>query len=629
MKKIGILIVSFVLWIPCICKASQVDYKIEHFYVDATILSDGDLLVKELIVLDGKFNGYIRELAYKNPRLDGKDFSNHVLYNAHDIEEIELAAKKVGNVTFDTLYDTDFDVLKNYSGSSHRYEKRNLDEKNGYSYKMYYAANKESVAFRLTYKVKDVIVMHEDVSELYWTFIGEGFLDSIHDLKIKVALPYEDTSNLFRVWAHGDVAGEVQKEGHQTIVASMDSLDKKSAVDLRATFSSSVLDSSQVVKKSHQKAFDEIIKVEMERAEEANRFRAHIKFVYHFVKFSSLAYVVLLILVWIYVFLKYDKEYKSLFNLAYNREFIDDYNVEVVDYLMNKSITPNALSASILNLVYKKVIKFEAMESQKKHKDYVFTLIGDTSHLNDTEKYLVEFLFNKVGNQTTFTTIELQAYAKGEKTMDAFCLSYTTWKNKVKADGKREGFFENALAPKIIGIVFLFLSILIIIFAFANVVVSVYPFISLFFGFVFFVYTLVFTKKTKKGIEHYRKWKAFKKFLEDFGTFSTKELPEFILWERYMVYATVFGIAQKVSKVMNVKMQELNSDGHLGDLSLSYYDFYMFRSINDIVHTTMNANTTAITAARVQSKSSSGSGFGGGFSSGSGFGGGGGGGHGF
>ncbi len=629
MKKIWILIVSFVLWIPCICKASQVDYEIEHFYVDATILSDGDLLVKELIVLDGKFNGYIRDLVYKNPRLNGDDFSNNILYNASDIEEIEVAAKKVSSVTFNTLNDTDFDVLKNYSSTSHRYEKRSLDENNGYSYKMYYASNKESVAFRLTYKVKDAIVMHEDVSELYWTFIGEGFLDPIHDLKIKVALPYEDSSDLFRVWAHGDVAGEVQKEGHQTIVASIDSLDKKSAVDLRATFSSSVLDSSQVVKKSHQKAFDEIIKVEMERAEEANRFRAHIKFVHHFVKFSSLLYVVLLILVWIYVFLKYDKEYKSLFTLSYNREFIDDYNVEVVDYLMNKSVTPNALSASILNLIYKKVIKFEAMESQKKNKDYVFTLIGDTAHLNDTEKYLVDFLFNKVGNQTTFTTIELQAYAKGEKTMDAFCLSYTTWKNKVKADGKREGFFEDSLAPKIIGIVFLFLSILIIIFSFSNVVVSVYPFISLFCGFVFFVYTLVFTKKTKKGIEHYRKWKAFKKFLEDFGTFDTKELPEFILWERYMVYATVFGIAQKVSKVMNVKMQELNSDGHLGELSMSYYDFYMFRSINDIVHTTMNVNTTAITAARVQSKSSSGSGFGGGFSSGGGFGGGGGGGHGF
>ncbi len=96
-----------------------------------------------------------------------------------------------------------------------------------------------------------------------------------------------------------------------------------------------------------------------------------------------------------------------------------------------------------------------------------------------------------------------------------------------------------------------------------------------------------------------------------------------------MVYATVFGIAEKVSKVMDVKMQELNPNATLDGYSISYYDFYMFRSINDMVHSTMNANTSAITAARVQSSNSSGSGFGGGFSSGGGFGGGGGGGHGF
>ena len=629
MKKIWVLIICLVLCVPCLCRASKVDYEIEHFYVEATVLNDGDLLVKELIVLDGTFNGYTRDLVYRNDRLDGDDFANNVLYNARDIEEIEVAAKKVSTVTFDTLHDTDFDVLKNNSSINYRYEKSFLDNKNGYSYKMYYGSNREKVAFRLTYKVKDALVMHEDVSELYWTFIGDGFLDSIHDLKIEVSLPFEDSSDLFRVWAHGDVAGEIKKEGNKKLVASIDSLDKRSAVDLRTTFSSSLLNSSLVAKKSHQKALDKIIEVETKRAEEANRYRAKIKFIFNFIKFSSVFYIILLILAWIIVYLKYDKEYESLFNLQYNREFIDDYNVEVVDYLMNKSITPNALSASILNLVYKKVIKFEAIESQKKKKDYVFTLVGETTHLNETEKYLVDFLFNKVGNQTTFTTIELQAYAKGEKTMDLFCSSYTAWKNKVIADGKREHFFEDSIAPKVIGTVFLMLSILILIFAFTNVVISVYPFISLFFGFIFFTYTLVFTKKTKKGIEHYRKWKAFKKFLEDFGTFETKELPEFILWERYMVYATVFGIAEKVSKVMNVKMQELNPNDTLDGYSISYYDFYTFRSINDMVHSAMNANTTAITAARVQSSSSSGSGFGGGFSSGGGFGGGGGGGHGF
>ena len=54
-------------------------------------------------------------------------------------------------------------------------------------------------------------------------------------------------------------------------------------------------------------------------------------------------------------------EYESDFISDYYREFIEDYNVEVVDYIMNKNITPNAMTASIMNLIYKKNIKAEKM----------------------------------------------------------------------------------------------------------------------------------------------------------------------------------------------------------------------------------------------------------------------------
>jgi ribonucleoside-diphosphate reductase alpha chain len=40
-------------------------------------------------------------------------------------------------------------------------------------------------------------------------------------------------------------------------------------------------------------------------------------------------------------------------------------NVEVIDYLMNSNITPNAMSASIMNLIYKKNIKAEKILEQK------------------------------------------------------------------------------------------------------------------------------------------------------------------------------------------------------------------------------------------------------------------------
>ena len=73
--------------------------------------------------------------------------------------------------------------------------------------------------------------------------------------------------------------------------------------------------------------------------------------------FGTIAFYILLVLGFVYVYLKYDKELKSDFNHKYNRDFIDDYNVEVVDYLMNHNVTENALSASVMNLIYKKILK--------------------------------------------------------------------------------------------------------------------------------------------------------------------------------------------------------------------------------------------------------------------------------
>ena len=52
--------------------------------------------------------------------------------------------------------------------------------------------------------------------------------------------------------------------------------------------------------------------------------------------------------------------------------------------------------------------------------------------------------------------------------------------------------------------------------------------------------------------------KGMKKFLSDFGRFDEKELPEIILWEKYLVYAAAFGIAAKVEKAMQLKIKEFN-----------------------------------------------------------------------
>lgn len=626
MKKIGLLLIVIFL-LPIIVSASDVEYDITNYYVDADILQNGNLEVTELIVLDGTFNGYIRDIKYKNSALTENNFEVNSNYNARGLELISIEAKKVNRVNFDVINDKDFKYLNGNQASNLGYVESTIND--GKSYKMYFRADNDKVAFKITYLLKDVVVVHNDVAELYWTFIGSEYDDKMKDVQIKVNLPIKDNSSNFRVWAHGDLAGEVKKYDDSYVLATIKKLDAYSSIDIRTTFDLSVVNLELVNKKTNEVALPQIIEVEEKRAKIANEQRAEMKRKYNLVLGLNIIWYIGLIFCWVYIYLKYDKEYKSNFYSKYNRDFIDDYNVEVIDYLFNKNITSNAMSASILNLIYKKVIKVEEIPSENKKKEYTFHLL-DKSKANETEQYLIDFLFSKVGSGDSFTTIALKNYAKKSSTCEAFSSSYTAWKNKVVEDGKKQNFYERKAAPKAIGGLLLILILILNGLAGILNVESFLCFVSIIIAVIFFLYTLIFNKRTIKGNDHYVKWKAFKKFLDDFGTFELKELPEMILWDRYMVYATIFGLAKKVSQAMNVHIEELQETGtYSNDYYPTFTDWYMFDSINNSITNSVQENLTAITRERANSVSSSGSGFGGGFSSGGGFGGGGGGGRGF
>lgn len=628
MKKLIKVFILFILCFPGITKASEVDYDITNYYINADILENGDMLVTELLVLDGTFNGYIREIEFKNSILENDGYKNNQRYNATDLEIVEIAAKKVKNVNFDTINEAGFTTLTEGKPSNLGYVESKIT--NGKSYKMYFRSDEDKVAFKLTYRIKDAIVLHNDVAELYWTFIGSDYDDKIRDLQIKVNLPNIDTTDNFRVWAHGDMAGEIHAYENTYLLATIKKLDAHSSVDVRTTFDASLMNKNSVAKQTKEEALDKIIEVETERAEKQNKKREQIKKIYYTFVGLTILYFLALIVAWIYIYIKYDKEYKSDFTNEYNREFIDDYNVEVIDYLMHKNITPNAMSASIMNLIYKKVITVEEIPTNKNKKEYKFTLNENKDKINETEQALIDFLFTKVGQENTFTTKELKDYAKSTKTCEKFQSSYTSWKNKVIRDGKKEEFYETHHKPAGIGVTFLLIAILLNVLLIMMDAIVPITFLAIFVAVIFLIYTFAFTKRSKKGQDHYTRWKAFKKFLNDFGTFDTKELPEIILWERYMVYATIFGLAEKVSKTMNVKIKELEASGvYTTGYYPTFSDWYFYNSLNNIFTSTINANSAAVTSLHANSSSSSGSGFGGGFSSGGGFGGGGGGGHGF
>lgn len=631
MRKIlwGMLLILF----PLCVEASSINYDITNFLIDATIESNGDLSVQELIVLDGNFNGYVRELQYKNTKLDNYEpgninYANSAIYNAEGIKNVILKTRNVTKeeINFDT-FNKDFKTLtkvvseKNASNGNYIYRKDN----NIHSYKMYQSADDESIAFLISYTIDKAVVIHNDIAELYWTFIGNGFTDQINNLQIKVHTPFNSSENIY-FWFHGDLTGESNQIDNQTILAQMKSLDQKSVIDARIVFPKELITSPERLRNSESDAFQDIWKIEEELIESANRKRELMRKVVNFAKGLTIFYYIALIFLWIFIYIKYDKEYKSDFNSKYYREFTGNYNVEVIDYLMNKNIGPNAMSASIMNLIYKKNIKAEELKDNSSKKKYLFTLLNN-ENVTNTEQILLDFLFEKVGKNNQFSTKDLEKYASSTRTCEKFSKSYTEWKNCVVKDAERECFYETNGIPVVLGILLLLVTILIfmvILYYHVNFLPSYFLFPV---GLLFLIYTICIKKRTKKGNEDYLKWKSFKNFLKDFGSFKIKELPEIVLWEKYLVYATVFGLAETVGKSMNVKMSEFQDMEGIERLNgWDPLNFYIYNSVNSSIS---HSISSSVNASAIANSRNSVSGGGGGFSGGAGFGGGGGGGHGF
>ena len=640
MKKILVLIISLFSFISVNYAVSNVNYKIDDYIVDASIDISGNLKVREIIKSTGSYNGYIRDLIYKNDRLgeftgDTSSFEGSSIYNPTGIDNIKVGSINYnGELSFDAFNSevTEFSECTNNRGCY-----TISDITNGKSIKMYNETVNSSTYFYIEYTLGNTVVLHNDVAELYLSFIGNGFDDDIGRYQLRVTLP-QATTDETRVWAHGPLSGEVSRITDEVEGATkyyggylkIEDLKRNTPVDMRMVFDKSlIMVGHPFLKKSKVDALDKILEVEQVRADDANKQRKTAKILVYGTYALSGTYLLILLLIIVYLYIKYDKERKRSFDMEYNREFIDDYDVTAIEYLYDKKITEKGFSTSILNLIYKKKISFEKLDK----KDYKFTRTTvDESELNEGEKKVMDILFNKAGSNNMVTLKDIKKYAKEVNgTTSPFLKGFDTWKSIVTNESEKLNFYENNRSVKLKFSLYALVSILILYLDIKLGMFNLLAFIVIISTIVYIIYLVSFNKRTIRGNLDYNKWKAFERFLKDFGRFDEKELPEIKLWERYLVYANIFGLADKVGKTMKIKFNEMYPNDYTNrDFVFDYYLWSSLNSnINRTVHSSISTAHSEVASKIAESSSSSGSGFGGGFSSGGGFGGGGGGGRGF
>ena len=498
--------------------------------------------------------------------------------------------------------------------------------------------------YLISYRVNDVITKYNDCAELYWQFLGNEFEISANKITGTIKLP-ANVQHLedLKVWGHTKyLNGEVKVVSSDTVEFNLNNYKSKNYVEVRLAMPTYLFENISSENISQEEKLDDIIKEETEWANEANarRDRRNKNF-----KLLILATILVNTSIGI-MFSKKIKKNKQFLEknpnilpeqqLEYYRELPDkeETPLEAVFILKTgykQSCLPNVFSATILNFALKGYIR---IEQEGKTIKILLNKIK-TDELMGDEKKVLEIL-RAASNNNELTMAELEKYIKNypSKLMNL----NSTFEKVSKTQASEKGKFDTnrfnkqiVYAEKNVGYIFILIIIIIasiftIGYAYKNVqgMLITCTIISLAFFIVVTIINLILNMKittsfngfTQKGINEQEQWKAFKKYMEDFSYLNEKEVPELVLWEKYLVYATAFGIADKVLKQLKVKYPELNNQDTISNMVL-FNAMYNAKGLNANFINSISTSTSRM----YSSTYSSGSGSGGGFSGGGGFGG--------
>lgn len=632
-NKISIIIVVTVLiivFLPVVFSLFDVE-PTDKFLSLIEIEEDGSIKVRELIKMNGDYNGmdrdiYASSLTNFNSTGTLKDIEgNNTLYDGSGVIDVRAGSiSDDGNLSFDD-FNRDVKYFDEVSyannGESSKYIYNYYNNNNAYL-KIYNPSSLDEI-FYIEYTVTDVVVVHEDIAELAWNTLGDGYRENIGDYEVKVVLPNSD--NDYRVWLHGPLNGEIERTNNKEALGTFNFLGAYNPVSVRLIFNKDLVPNA--TKTSGLTAKDAIIDYQTELSDEANLERERIQRQNMTLIIVSSVWALIAIGLAIGVYLREKKMKKTAFNMEYFRDFPASYGPEALEYLLDKNITEKSLSATILNLIYKKVLKVEVIDRKLKD-DYKLILQEyDETSISETEKIALKLIIDEIGNSREAFLSHIKEHCSTLSNANRVMDLYNDFIKTSKSLGKNEKFFATTPSLVVFSVIFSLLGLILTLISFKldlswlGIII-----IILMIALIIFVITRKFY--TKKGAEHYAKWMAHKRFLEDFSRFNEKELPEVTLWDKYLVYAVILDCADKLSKEMELKMPSMERD----DTAYVGYNPFMthyiittnlYSSINSGIHTAVASSRSSIAASR----SSSGGGFGGGSIGGGGsFGGGGGGG---
>lgn len=436
-----------------------------------------------------------------------------------------------------------------------------------------------NVKFQISYKINNVINSYEDCQEFYWKFLDKSNGMMCKNISGTITLPrnLSNSENLL-VWGHGNINGRIDKSGTNKVKFKIKNFSAGNMLEIRVVTKEKMFN-------VEGKTFTMLNGIQKEETRWASKTNENIK--------ENRIILIIILSIEVIILLFIFKDIKTYFNINKSGNKIEKRNLAYFrDIPREETSTPgegaflyyfdnnfnwtdgkqsDVLAANILNLCLKGYISFE-----KKLEDKIYiSILKGKEDLKEDEKEIYNLIKDAIGKKESIEVKELQDFAK--KNYDKYSAHVRSMVKHIKEnlyseniiDKKQEKLYDKTYSPTPTIFAGIFMAIIIFI------LMSLLPIIDVGYLAAFgisirnnlleIILVLVpiialliileqnrkkargnLYKLTQKGEDEQAEWKGLSKYLKHYSLLNERGVFDIIIWEKYLVYATAFGISEKV-----------------------------------------------------------------------------------
>lgn len=505
------------------------DLFITNWNVDSNLLENGNLEVSEDITFrfEDDYNGVFRDIILDNT--DGMD--NLQVYEVEGDNLISYELNPDAEVGDSNVYATS-------------------TQNNAILVQVFSPSEDEDKTFRFEYMINNVAIVHDDIGEFYYKYLGDENETFIESFTASLSLP-EFNQDEIDIFAHGPSHGTIEFRGNDQIILEIEDVESNNFIEARVLYPTSYTPlSNRSGNSDYQTIIDQEI-VYQSGVEEEEARRESMR--YNFNAISLLiSGVGALLIGFLYRLNRRDpKIFREMDGVV-----PEDLSPAELNLFRNSTLTPRSITATIYDLARRGYLTIKDQNGQGKKLNLIFTKTDRYSAgLLQHEDYFMDWIFNEIGDGKRSSTNEINT--KRREASVSFNKNFHEWLKLVREDFSKRDYYDKS--NRKIGVIISILGFIALVFGVVSIASgALYGIAVIVISLVVSIYGIIIASRlSDKGYIQKGLWDDFNKEIKSKDRRSTKDISD-----KDLVYAIA----------MDNSVEDINS--YRSGYPMSYFPLY-------------------------------------------------------